>query len=91
MKSPVTCFVCVLLAVYTVSANDYSNGNFEMPTIPSREVMRCMGKFQQVPIQNEGVISAFLNTVYRSWTFTIFITRHNNIVEYLFYSMQSSC
>lgn len=37
-------YIVFLLPALLVVANDYSNGNFEMPVIPSREVMKCMGK-----------------------------------------------
>lgn len=38
-------FVCLfsLLVNQFVAANDYSTGDFEMPNVPSREVMKCMG------------------------------------------------
>ena len=44
MKSPAISIVLFAFIYVTVLANDYSNGNFEMPSVPSREVLRCMGK-----------------------------------------------
>ena len=42
-------FVTLIVAHVTAATNnaepDYANGNFNVPTVPKREILRCMGNF----------------------------------------------
>lgn len=44
---PAICFVFAFVVVLTSAnePNDYTNGNFAVPSVPKREILKCMGKF----------------------------------------------
>lgn len=48
----VTCFVFTFMVVLTSAnePNDYTNGNFAVPDVPKREILRCMGNFVYISI-----------------------------------------
>ena len=50
--------VFVLIVAHVTATNnepDYANGNFNVPTVPKREILRCMGNFYTLPFHfNNG-------------------------------------
>ena len=46
MKLVLSVVVFVFVAAYvTANEPDYANGNFAVPSVPKREILRCMGNF----------------------------------------------
>jgi hypothetical protein len=51
LEMKLSVFVFVFVAAYvTANEPDYANGNFDVPSVPKREILRCMGNFYNTSI-----------------------------------------